>query len=74
MALSITILPAANGWTLRSPALGADMAFLKGGQAETAGRALASRLAAAGEEVELEVILRDGTVGGRIRYPAAMAA
>jgi hypothetical protein len=74
VALSITILPAEEGWTLRAPAVGADVFFLKGGQAETAGRALASRLAAAGEDVELEVVLRDGTLAARIAFPAALAA
>ncbi len=74
MALSVTILPAEDGWTLRAPAVGADMFFLKGGQAEAAARALAARLAAAGEDVELEVVLRDGALAGRIAFPAALAA
>ena len=62
MALSITILPVDAGWTLRSPALGADMFFSRGGRAE------------AGQAVELEVVLRDGTVAGVIPFPAAPAA
>jgi hypothetical protein len=74
MALSITISPVDDGWTLRSLALGADMFFLKGGQAEAAGRALASRVAAAGQDVELEVVLRDGALAGVIAFPAARAA
>ena len=74
MALSITIYPAGDGWAVRSPAIGADMFFSQGGRAEAAGRALASRLAEAGEAVELEVVLRDGTVAGVIPFPAASAA
>jgi hypothetical protein len=74
VALAITILPADDGWTLRSPAVGADMVFLKGGQAEAAGRALAGRLAAAGQDVELEIFLRDGALAGRIPFPAELAA
>ncbi|MBV8684165.1 MAG: hypothetical protein JO111_14910 [Caulobacteraceae bacterium] len=70
MALSITIRPAGEGWVLRSPALGADMFFSKGGRAEAAGRALASRLADSGQTVELEVVLRDGAVAGVIPFPA----
>ena len=70
MALSITILPVDEGWTLRSPALGAEMFFTMGGRAEAAGRALARRLAEAGQTVELEVVLRDGTVAGVIPFPA----
>jgi hypothetical protein len=74
VALTITIRPADSGWAIRSAALAADMHFLKGGQAEDAGRALAARLAAAGRDVVLEVFLRDGALGGRIAFPAAMAA
>jgi hypothetical protein len=50
------------------------MFFSRGGRAEAAGRALARRLAEAGQAVELEVVLRDGTVAGVIPFPAAPAA
>lgn len=71
MALSITIRPAGEGWAVHSAALGAEMFFSKGGLAEDAGRALASRLADAGQAVELNVVLRDGTSAGVIPFPAA---
>jgi hypothetical protein len=50
------------------------MFFSKGSRAEAAGRALASRLAQAGEAVELEIVLRDGAVAGVIPFPPATGA
>ncbi len=74
MALTITIAPTDGGWALRAEGLQADLYFRSGGQAETAGRALADRLARAGQAAELEVLLRDGAVAGRIPFPAVLAA
>jgi hypothetical protein len=74
VALTITIAPTERGWTLRAEGLQADLHFRSGGQAETAGRALADRLARAGQAAELEVFLRDGAVAGWIPFPALLAA
>lgn len=70
MALSITIDPAGQGWVLRSAALGSEQFFHSGGRAEDAARNLASRVAGAGRDAELEIRLRDGVLAGRLNYPA----
>ncbi len=74
MALTITIAPIDDGWTLRAKVLATELYFLSDGGAETAGRTLAERLARAGQATELEVVLRDGAVAARISFPAAVAA
>jgi hypothetical protein len=74
MALSITIVSAGDGWTLRSAELGLDLTFASGGRAEAEGRELAGRLARAGQAVELEIILRDGTVAAVVPFAAGAAA
>lgn len=70
----ITVAPVDGGWVLQAPALCVDLFFLKGGQAEAAGRALAVRLAAAHRIVEVEIRLRGGGLAGRRRYPSMVAA
>lgn len=70
MALSIIVAPAGRGWVLRSSALGSEQFFSSGGRAEDAARNLAGRLAEAGRDAELEIVLRDGAVAGRLTFPA----
>ncbi len=70
MALSINVTPAEDGWAVNSSALKAPMLFRSGGKAEAAARQLAERLARSGEVAELVIILRDGSIAGRIPFPA----
>jgi hypothetical protein len=74
MALSIIIAPAADGWAVTSQDLGLDLVFSSGAQAEAHGRETAGRLARAGYAVELDIILRDGSLAATIPYAPAMAA
>lgn len=74
MALSVIIAPAATGWAVKSPELDVDLVFTSGRQAEVQGRDLADRLARAGYAVELDIILRDGSLAASIPYAPAMAA
>jgi hypothetical protein len=71
MAIAITITPADDGWTLRAGSLGMEQHFLSGSRAESAGRALANSLARTGQAAELEIRLRDGTLGGHFRVGAS---
>ena len=73
MALSITVAPVGRGWVLRSSALGSEQFFSSGGRAEAAARSLADRVAGAGRDAELEIVLRDGAVAGRLSFPARIA-
>jgi len=70
MALSICIAPADDGWAVSSSALEAPMFFRSGGKAEAVGRQLAQELARRGQVAELVIVVRDGAVAGRIRFPA----
>ena len=70
MALSIVVAPAGGGWVLRSSALGSEQFFSSGGRAEAAARSLADRVAGAGRDAELEIVLRDGAIAGRLSFPA----
>ena len=70
----IIIVPDEHGWIVRSNALTTDMTFKSGAQAETTAQRLARQFAAAGEPVELQVFLRDGTLAGRYAYGASRAA
>ncbi len=70
MALSIIVAPAGRGWVLRSSALGSEQFFASGGRAEAAARSLAARVSEAGRDAELEIVLRDGALAGRLSFPA----
>ena len=72
MLQKITVRPLDAGWTVELDKLDAPMVFRSGAQAERAARALAERLAEAGESAELVIHLRDGTLAGR--FVAAAAA
>jgi hypothetical protein len=69
MIQAITVAPSAGGWTVKSDAAPSEMFFQSGASAEAAARSLGARIAEEGEEVEIEIFLRDGTLGGRYAYP-----
>lgn len=58
---SVSVIPAAAGWVVRSDAIQNELFFTTGAAAERAGRRLAEGLAQAGEAVSLSIYLRDGT-------------
>ena len=70
MIQAIRVAPSADGWTVSSDAVDDQMFFHSGASAEAAARALGARIAGSGEPVEIEIILRDGTLGGRLAYPS----
>ena len=65
MPQTITIRPLDAGWAVELDQLDAPMMFRSGAQAERAARDLAERLIEAGENAELIIHLRDGTLAGR---------
>jgi len=70
MALPISVVPAGEGWAVRSPAFENDMFFQGGAKAETTARRLADQYARAGIAAEVNVFLRDGALAGSFRHPA----
>jgi hypothetical protein len=71
MPVSITIAPADDGWAIKSAPIHLDLTFASGRRAEAHGREVAQRMAEAGQAVELEIILRDGSVAATIPFAAA---
>lgn len=74
MALKISVVPAGDGWAVRSAGFENDMLFAAGAKAEAAARDLARRIAQNGRSAEVAVYLRDGALAGRFLHPAAVAA
>lgn len=70
MALLIDVTPAGEGWAVRSDILETALTFDRGGHAEAAARALASRYADAGHGAEVRIFLKDGVLAGRYLHPA----
>jgi hypothetical protein len=70
----ILVIPADDGWAVRSASLGAEIGFRSGAQAEAMGRQVAQRFAMDGEAAELQIFLRDGTLAGRSAFGASRAA
>lgn len=62
---TILVEPFSDGWAVRTETVANEMVFLSGADAEDAARALAYRLAAAGEPVRLRLTLRGGTAAAR---------
>lgn len=58
---TVYVMPAAEGWLVRSDAIGNELYFTTGASAERAGRKLAEGLARAGHAAKLSIILRDGS-------------
>lgn len=65
----ITVKPFLHAWAVDCSGVENPMVYATGGGAEQAARRLGERLAAAGEWVEIRVVLRDGTNGGRFVCP-----
>jgi hypothetical protein len=63
--LTVSVTPAGAGWAVRSAAFDNDMVFRSGARAEAAAKRLGEALAAAGQPVEIEVLLRGGARAGR---------
>lgn len=61
----VIVEPVAHGWAVRTGACENLMVFRAGGAAERAARKMALALATAGEPVELQVRLRDGSTAAR---------
>ena len=74
MSHLVTVSPVNDLWVVRSPGLPQEMPFRSGGQAESAARRLAAAAAQAGVPAALEIYLRDGSLAGRVEYPARAAA
>jgi hypothetical protein len=54
-----------KGWMIEVDEVQNPQVFQSGRRAETAARALAGRLAEFGEEAQVSIYLRDGSVGGQ---------
>lgn len=61
----ISVKPAVVGWSVETDETLNEQMFLSGAKAEGAARTLAGKLAAEGEATEIQIVLRDGTIGGR---------
>ncbi len=66
MSHMISVEPLADGWAVRHGDIENPQVFTSGAKAETAARNLGARLADAGDAAEVQIILRDGSVAGRI--------
>ncbi len=62
---TIVVEPLTGGWAVRTDAVANDLVFRSGANAEDAARALAFRLAGAGEPVRLKLKLRNSQVAAR---------
>lgn len=65
--IEVRALP--DGWRVAVEGVANDIIFRSGGAAEGAARRLARRLARAGENSEIRLYLRDGTLAGRFLSP-----
>jgi hypothetical protein len=73
MPRQIIVRPGATGWWVESDALQSRLEFASGARAEDAGRRLARDHAASGRGAEVRIYLRDGSVGGVVRFEGARA-
>lgn len=74
MALKISVVPAGNGWAVRSSEFENELVFQAGSKAEAAARELARRCAASGLATDVDIFLRDGALAGRFHHAASMPA
>lgn len=65
----IAVTALVDGWKVTIDDIANDRIFRSGREAERAARKLAHRLAAAGEESEIRLHLRDGTLAARFISP-----
>ncbi|CAN7608612.1 hypothetical protein LJR164_004473 [Phenylobacterium sp. LjRoot164] len=66
---TVYVIPAAEGWIVRSDAIGNELYFKTGAAAERAGRRLAEGLARAGHAAKLSIVLRDGSPAANFLCP-----
>jgi len=65
----VFVVPAEDGWAVRSEAIENEMLFRSGARAERAALKLAHALAARGEYVELAIHRKSGDLTGRFVCP-----
>lgn len=65
MDQAIIVAPSADGWAVSSASFDNEMFFRSGESAESAARALGSKMAQMNTPVVIEIYLRDGALGGR---------
>lgn len=65
MVQTITVAPSVVGWTVNFEAFDSEIYFRSGANAEASARSLGTKIADAGAAVEIQILLRDGTLGGR---------
>jgi hypothetical protein len=70
MPLEISVVPAGDGWAVRSAGFENDMLFAAGAKAEAAARDLARRYAQSGGIAEVAIYLRNGALAGRFLHAA----
>lgn len=58
---TVSVVPAAHGWAVRSDAIDNELFFRTGAAAERAARRLAESLSQAGHAAKLSIHLRDGS-------------
>jgi hypothetical protein len=69
-AVTISVLPIDNGWSVHQEPGGEPLVFLSGGRAEAAARRLAKASTRSGLAAELLIKDRGGGLVGRFHYPA----
>ena len=74
MVQTITVAPSAKGWAVKAEAFDSEMFFRSGACAEAAARSLGTKIATTGAPVQIQIFLRDGTLGGRYVCPPDHAA
>ena len=74
MAQTIKVEPYGKDWKVWSETLDEDMMFQSGAAAEAAARLLADAAAKACGSAEVQIYLRDGSLGARLTYPPLTAA
>ena len=61
----ITVMPQQDAWVVKQQSAGSSAIFSSGREAETLARNLADQLVASGRAAEIQIYLRDGSLGGR---------
>jgi hypothetical protein len=64
----ISVVPAAPGWVMTSTAFDNEMVFGSGAKAEAAARHLGEKIARHGQQAEIEIHLRDGSLAARFVF------
>jgi len=65
----ITVAATEGGWAVKHDVAANPMLFTSGAKAERAARKLGVTLAQTGSPTEIQIYLRDGTLGGRFVCP-----